>query len=101
MFNKYTLALGALLPSLLLAAKGEIILEKGNYYVVDTGSGCSVLEWYGGGTPSEGDNIVGDLNSYGFKDLYNISNKNEVRVYIEDYWLDEDDAIEMAYELDE
>lgn len=94
-------AFASIIPSLLLAAKGEIIFEKGDYYVIDTGRGCSVVEWYGGSTPSEGDNLVGDLEAYGFKDVYNLSDRDETRVYVEDYLLDEDDAIEMVYELDD
>ena len=99
MFKKYLLILGTIAPSLLMAAKGEVIHEKGDYYVVDTGCSCSVVEWYGGSIPSEGDKIVGNLDSYGFKDVYNISSGQEIRVYVEDYLLDEDDAIEMVYEL--
>ncbi|WP_068466721.1 hypothetical protein [Candidatus Protochlamydia phocaeensis] len=88
-----------LIPSLLMAAKGEVILEKGDYYVIDTGRGCSVVEWYGGNNPSEGDTIVGDIESYGFKDVYNLSSRDESRFYVEDYLLSEDDAIEKVYEL--
>lgn len=97
--KKYIFALVALVPSLLLATKGEIVHENGDYYVVDTGRGCAVVEWYGGDIPSEGDELVGNLDSYGFKDVYNISSKRKTRVYVEDYLLGEDDAIEMIYEL--
>lgn len=99
MSKKYILFLGAIIPSLLLAAKGHVIHEKGDYYVVDTGRGCSVIEWYSGSIPSEGDKLVGILDSYGFTDVYNISRQQETHVYVEDYLLDEDDAIEMVYEL--
>lgn len=100
MFKRYLACIFMVIaPSILLAAKGIVIHEKGNYCVVDTGCWCSVVEWYGGSIPFEGDKLVGDLDSYGFKDLYNISRRQETRVYVEDYLLDEDDAIEMVYEL--
>lgn len=89
-----------LIASSLYADKGEIVFEKGDHYVVDTGRGCSVVEWYGGGISSESDKVVGDLNSYGFKDIYNQTTGKEIRVYIDDYFLNEDDAIERIYELE-
>lgn len=99
MFIKFICSFALVAPSILLAIKGEILLEKGDYYVVDTGINCSVVEWYGGSLLSEGDELVGDLESYGFKDIFNLTRKNESRVYIEDYLLDEDEAIERVYEL--
>jgi len=83
----------------LSAAKGEVMIEKGDYFVVDTDNGYTVMERRSGGLINEGDKIVGNLNSYGFKDVYNLSNGNESRVYIEDYRMDEEKAIEMIYEL--
>ena len=81
------------------ADKGEVVFEKGFYYVIDTGIGCSVVEWYGGSIPYKGNVIVGDLNSYGFKSVYNKSRDTETRLYIDDYLLRESDAIEKVYKL--
>jgi len=86
---------------ILLAEKGEVIFEKGDHYVIDTRTGYAVAEWYGGGIPSEGNQVIGNLSSYGFKDIYNTSTEMEIRMYIEDYMLDEDDAIELVYELED
>ncbi len=42
----------------------------GSRYVVETPAGYVLLERYGGHDPSNGETIVGDLHSYGMKDLY-------------------------------
>lgn len=84
------LILAFLSTGFLLAAKGEIVAEKGDHYIVDTGYGYTVMEWYGGAIPSEGDKVVGNLDTYGFKDIYDITRGRETRVYIEDYGLDEE-----------
>lgn len=100
MFKRHlTFIFAIIIPSFLSAAKGEILLEKGDYYVIDTGLGCSIVERYGGNVLWKGNKVVGDLESYGFKDIYNLSNRNETRVYVEDYLLDEEEAIERVYEL--
>lgn len=83
----------------LYAAKGQVVAEKGDYYIIDTGSSYTLMEWYGGGVLYQGNNIVGDLNSYGFKEIYNTTRGCETRVYIENYLLDEEDAIEQLYEI--
>ncbi|HAT68390.1 MAG: hypothetical protein A2481_03255 [Candidatus Yonathbacteria bacterium RIFOXYC2_FULL_47_9] len=67
-----------------------------DYYLIEDISGdYSLVEWYGGGlTPDSGDIVVGELHSYGFKDLYNITRDNSTRVWIDDYMLSEDSATE-------
>ena len=82
----------------LSADKGEVVYEKNDYYIVDIGYSYTLIEWYGGCLPSEGDILVGNLKSYGFKDIYNVSKEREMRAYIEDYLLSKEDAIEMIYE---
>lgn len=82
----------------LFADKGTVVMEHNDYYIIDGDRGYSVVERYAGPL-FEMDDILGDLNSYGFKDLYNLSRSSETRVYIEDCWLDEEEAIEQLYEL--
>jgi hypothetical protein len=66
-----------------------------SYYLIEDSSGDYTLaEWYGGITPYEGDVLYGELHSYGFKDLYNITRDNSTRVWIDDYLLSEDRATE-------
>ena len=72
------------------AKKGVVVYNKSgckSRYVVETNMGYAILEWYGGNDPTEGDVIVGEIDSYGFKDLYNVTQGASMRVYIEDYML--------------
>lgn len=66
-----------------------------DYYLIEDSSGDYTLaEWYGGSTAYEGNILVGELHSYGFKDLYNITRDNSTHVWIDDYLLSEDSAAE-------
>ena len=83
-----------------LAAKGVVVLHKSgcDYYIVKTNNGYAILEWYGGNDPSEGDVLVGDFETYGMKDIYNLTADDETSVWIEDFWLSKSRAIEEYYE---
>lgn len=69
-----------------------------DYYIVDADMGYAVLEWYGGNDPSEGDTLVGDFESYGMKNIYNVSTDSETKVWVEDYMLSKSSAVEKYYE---
>ena len=77
------------------AAKGVVVANPSgcDYYIVETTSGYTLLEWYGGNDPSEGDTLVGDFESYGMKTIYNITADRETRVWVEDFWLSESSVI--------
>jgi hypothetical protein len=45
--------------------------------------------------PSKGDFVVGVFNEYGMKTLFFGRDHEESQAYIEDYWLDHDDALEQ------
>lgn len=50
---------------------------------------------YGGGYwLSTGHVIIGNLESYGYQDLYDATGDNEFSVYIDNYWLDEGRVLE-------
>jgi len=70
-----------------------------DYYLIEDSSGSySLVEWYGGSTPYSGNTVVGELHSYGFKDLYNISRDNSTHVWIDDWLLSEDSAAKKLIE---
>ena len=52
-----------------------------------------LLEWYGGHVPSEGDVIIGPINTYGFADVC-YPGHGEGRVYVDDYLLSSARAVE-------
>lgn len=82
------------------AAKGVVVYKKSgcDYFIVETNMGYSLLEWYGGNDPDRRDILVGDYESYGFKDIYNLTMDSELRVYVEDYWMGKDHVLEEYYE---
>lgn len=61
-----------------------VCLKNGNYSVVE--------DYYD--KCDEGDVLVGEFQSYGFKDAYNITKDKTCRVYIEDWEYNEKTAIE-------
>jgi hypothetical protein len=79
------------------AERGVIVYENSNCIIIETSRGYTLAEWYGG-TAWEGHTVVGDLESYGFTDLFDLNNDGELRVWIDDYWMSEDDAAEWVYE---
>lgn len=87
-------------PTSSYAAKGVVVLKLSScdWYIVDAPGGYALLEWYGGNEPERGDVIAGDFESYGFKDLYNLTSDDELRVWVEDYWLGKADALEQISE---
>ena len=61
-----------------------------------TSYGYALLEWYGGNLPTEGENWIGNFESYGFHSLH--WDDDEMRVYVEDYMMNADDAMEELWE---
>ena len=52
--------------------------------------GYILLEWFGGSFPQVGDQIVGDLETYGMKDAYNLSRENQTKFWVDEFWLSRD-----------
>lgn len=101
-YRKYLLALiiVLLLAVNLFSAKGVVTHKPSNcdYCIVETKKGYAILEWYGGNDPDKGDVIVGDFESYGMKNIYNATSEAELRVWVEDFWLDKEDALEKLFD---
>jgi hypothetical protein len=65
-----------------------------DYFLADGDSGgIYLLEWYGGHDPREGESIVGEIRTYGFKDVFYPDSGNSGRVYVDDYMLSRSSAI--------
>jgi len=88
-----------LLVSNTFADRAVVVWYKSgcDYFIADGPNGYYLLEWYGGYDPVEGDIIIGNLNSYGFKNVYYPRRDREGRVYVEDYLLSQDHAIEEYF----
>lgn len=79
--------------------RGAVVYEgSGSYYIIETNMGYTIAEWYGGAVPFEGQTIYGQLHSYGMKYFIVINNDREVKLWIEDYMLSRDRAIEWLGE---
>lgn len=79
------------------ASNGRVVATPegcSDYFVVEDDMGLVVMEWYGGHTPSEGEQIVGDYDGYGFKDVYDVTADQSIHVWIDDYMLSTDSAAE-------
>jgi len=87
-------------PTVAFAAKGVVVYYKSgcDYFIAETNTGYVLLEWYGGYDPNQDDVIAGDLESYGMKDIYNLTSDQETHVWIEDYMLSKKSAIEKYFE---
>lgn len=107
--NKKQLIVGLVITILLssiftfntaFAAKGEVVYKKSgcSYFIVEAILGYAILEWYGGNDPDKGDIIVGNFESYGLKTVYNMTADAESKVYVDNYWLSKDRAIERYFD---
>ncbi len=68
-----------------------------DYFIADGPRGHYVLEWYGGHDPDRGDGIFGEIGGYGFKDII-YGGGQRGRVYVDDYRLSKDSALEKLGE---
>ena len=96
-FFNLSMILTLLIPSVVFADKAVVVLYQSgcrSYFIADGPKGYYLLEWYGGYDPSKGDIIVGDISSYGFKDVYYPKQDREGRVYVDDYMLSKDRVLE-------
>ncbi len=94
------ISLASIVPAQASSKKAVVVYNKSgckSRYVVETNMGYAILEWYGGNDPTEGDDIVGDIYSYGFKDLYNFTRDTSMRVYVEDYMLGKNSLTEKFF----
>jgi hypothetical protein len=68
-----------------------------DYFVADGPQGLYVLEWFGGHDPARGERIFGELGGFGFKDVI-YGEGQEGRVWVDDYLLGRDSALEKVQE---
>ena len=69
-----------------------------DYMILENSNGYIIGEWMGGNDPDKGDNISGNFNSFGTKDFYNTTNQSDSRLWIDDYMLSKESALEKINE---
>ncbi|MCF8450199.1 MAG: hypothetical protein K9G49_10055 [Taibaiella sp.] len=65
-----------------------------DYFILENNMGYIIAEWFGGNDPDVGDNISGDFHSFGTKDYYNQSKSTGTRLWLDDYMLSKESALE-------
>lgn len=73
---------------------GEYKCKKRDYIVIETNLGYVYAQQYGGSF-SRGDEVIGDLNSYGFKDV--LIQSSNGRLWIDDYMMSKSRATEKCF----
>lgn len=77
---------------------GMVVYEGSNdYYIGEDNMGCFIFEAYSG-WPSEGDHLYGSLNRFGFRWVINPQLETEYKIYIEEYALTREQAIDWMRE---
>ena len=78
--------------------EGVVVYEgSGDYYIVETKRGYTILE-RNFGRLDEGDKVRGELNRYHSHYLINRNKNEEVKVFIQDYMLSDERALEWLGE---
>ncbi len=57
-----------------------------------------MLEWYGGHDPDKGDILVGKFEEYGMQDIYDKTADDNTTVWVEEYLLSKESALEKLVE---
>lgn len=65
-----------------------------DYMILENSSGFIFAEWMGGNDPDQGDNIAGNFKSYGTKEFYNDSRRSKTKLWVDDYMLSKESALE-------
>jgi len=78
------------------AVKGTVVrrISGCDYFIVQTTRNYDLLEWYGGHDPDKGDVIVGNFESYGMHDIIDDTADETLTVWVEDYGLTKEDALD-------
>jgi hypothetical protein len=88
-------------PSVTGGTSGVVVLKKSgcDYFVVASGSGdYAVFEWYGGYEAEQGDQVMGNWSTFGFKDILVGSTGRAEHVWVEDYALPPTRATDLFHQ---
>jgi hypothetical protein len=93
----YIFLIAIILCSLLVSQSARATSSAGTVYapysscsyflILDPTGSFSEVEWYGGSFPDSGDVVYGDFQTYGFKDMYDQNKGNNIRVWVDNYWI--------------
>ena len=82
-----------LLSSTAVASRGYIVYTDDNIMVIETNYGYTCVELYSYAPMYESDYVVGEFESYGMHEIYDMSMDTSNEVYVDDYGLSSDEVI--------
>ena len=83
--------------SVAFATKGQIVYCKNDYYIViatNNGYTCGNIFGLAPWNLSRGDYVAGELESYGTHEIYDISIDDSFSLWIDEYWMNADRAMD-------
>jgi len=80
-----------------LAASGVVLFNPAScgFFLVETDSGFALMTSKSADDPDEGDILAGEFELRGVARVVNLTTDRQFEVWVEDYWLSEDDAIDL------
>jgi hypothetical protein len=101
-FTAATAAIGMLFSSPASAemVKGLVVYDKGcrSILVIQTNMGYLLANHYGGQMPINGDYVVGELDEYGIKYVWDLRSDSSFEIYIENYMMSKQSVIDKLNE---
>ena len=83
-------------------SKGSAIvvykMSSCDYFILESNSGFIIAQWMGSNEPSQGDQVAGDFNNFGTDTFYNVTRSTESKLWIDNYMLSKDSALEKITE---
>ena len=77
---------------------GAYATGRCSYFIVESSSGYALLQWFGGTPPNTGEQLVGEFESYGLPELYNLTTATTVTVWADDFWMSRTRVVDRFYE---
>lgn len=76
--------------------EGVVVYDRGcsSRLIIETSTGYILAEWYGGAIPYAGDVLIGELEKYGFQNVYIQNRKTDARLWIDDFMLSRSRVVE-------
>ena len=93
--------ISSILVSISCHAETGIVFKKVSgcdYFIINAPTGYVVAEWYGGYDPSRGERVVGAFQNYGMVTFFYGPSNEDGEVWLEDWGLSRDNALEILSE---
>jgi hypothetical protein len=74
------------------------VQSRSDWFLVETSRGYALLEWFGGTSPSENQQFYGNVHKFGFVELSSKIGSRRMKVWVDDYALSKQSALEKLAE---